>query len=123
MGAKAGKPKQIQMEREVERMDIRSNSTVLSIHDRAAEISILGSHNRITIHPVSDSSLHSLTVEGSSNTVRLERSTHLVDILGADNSVTVAKGTAVERMRIQGEVVRWVAGKKDMEERGTEDGL
>ncbi len=123
MGAKAGKSKQVQREREVERMDIRSNSAVLSIRDRVAEISILGSHNRITIHPVSCSFLHSLTVEGTSNSVRLERSTHLVDILGTDNSVTVAKGVAVERMRIQGDEVRWVAGKKDIEERGTEDGL
>ena len=109
--------------KQLESLDIvRGNRAVVCISEEVGDISILGSYNRITIAPVPHCYLHSLTVEGVSNRVRLERNTYLVEILGTDNSVTVAKGVAVERMRIQGEEVRWTSGKKDREEQGTEDG-
>lgn len=122
MGAKAGITRNGESSREVERMDIRVCSAVLVIRESAAEIAILGSHNTITISQIASGFLGTLTVEGASNCVRLERDTHLVDILGTDNAVTVTKGVTVQRMRLQGEEVRWTTGKKDLGERGTEDG-
>lgn len=122
MGAKAGMTRNPDSTREVERVDIHRSSTVIVIREIAAEVAILGSHNSVTIATVPRGFLGTLTVEGVRNRVRLERNTHLVEVLGTDNSVTVAKGITVERLRIQGEEVRWTAGKKDLGDRGTEDG-
>lgn len=114
MGAKAGKTSTPLKPIREDTLDLDKSHTVLHVYKDLVAVHVSSSHSQVTIHSLAESSLESLTVRGVSNRVRLERNAVLVDILGTDNTVVLAKGVKVKRLQIQGKEMG--PGKKDWEE-------